>query len=178
MNISDTHRRDARKLIEVINQTFNLDLMERTRKREYVDARMVFAFVILEQGASVTEVSRYLSMHHASVLHYRKKFPWLLKTETMLREKYEHVISIYNPTPTTPDVYRFTNHQLIQEVLRLRREVNNLISEKDRLLKTKALAYRNEERLAPLHKMIRERTIKGHESSVAHRLAQFYNGQT
>jgi hypothetical protein len=169
---------DASKLIEVINQTFSLDLMEKTRRREYVEARMVFAFILLEQGASVTEVSRYLSMHHASVLHYRKKFPWLLKTEKMLRERYEHVIAVYKPTPTTPDVYGFSNHQLIQEVLRLRTQVNNLISEKDRLLKTKAAEYRNEERLAPLHKMIIERTIKGHESSVAHRLAQFYNGQT
>ena len=128
----DTHNTDDLK--EIVDKVFELDLRRKTRQREYVDARRVFSYILFKEGATLTGIGKYLGINHATVHYYTKKFEWIMKSDLILREKYELIQTRYSPTPTTPDVYFFTNKQLIHEVLRLREDVNVLISQKERQL--------------------------------------------
>jgi hypothetical protein len=128
----DTHNTDDLK--KIIDEVFELDLMNKTRQREYVDARRIFSHILFKEGATLTAIGKYLGLDHASIHYYTKKFEWIIKSDLMLREKYELILTRYKPTPTTPDVYFFSNKQLIHEVLRLREDVNVLISQRDRQL--------------------------------------------
>tara|TARA_R110000823_G_scaffold260591_2_gene381400 strand:- start:97 stop:606 length:510 start_codon:yes stop_codon:yes gene_type:complete len=164
---------NASDLKDIVNKVFDLDIMTRTRQREYVDARMTFCYIILKEGGTLTTIGRYMNMNHASVHYYRKRFPWILKSDSTLRDKYKQILSMYNPTPETPEVYLYSNARLIQEVLSLRIEVDDLVSQKDRLLSERS----QDKRLASLYKIVKERTPQGQEEAIAHRMSQFYNGQ-
>jgi len=159
-------------LKEVVNATFDLDIMVRTRQREYVDARMTFAYILIHEGATLQSVARYLGMNHASIHYYKSKFPWIVKHDSMLKEKYDHIMKIHEPRPETPAIYFFTKHELIQEVLTLREEVNALTCEKDRRL----ASQRKERNLAPLYKLVKERTRSGREAYTKQHLVKFFNG--
>ena len=124
----DTHNTDDLK--NIINEIFELDLLRKTRQREYVDARRIFAYILFKEGATLTGIGKYLGLSHATVHYYTKKFEWIMKSDLILRERYELITTRYKPTPATPDVYFFTNKQLIHEILRLREDVNALISQK------------------------------------------------
>jgi len=168
---------DAGDLKKVIADVCGVDIMKRTRERKYVDARMMFCYILLEEGATLVGLGQYLSMHHASVYHYRKRLPWVLKSDPGFREQYEHVLAVYTPTTGTPDVYFFSNQKLIKEVLRLRKESQDLFFKNENLATTMADMTRREDRLSPVYRVVQERTPKGRELSFAHKLTQFYNGQ-
>ena len=124
----NTHNSDDLK--KIINEVFELDLLRKTRQREYVDARRVFAHMLLKEGATFAGIGKYLGLNHATVHFYTKRFSWIIKSDLILREKYELVLTRYKPKPATPDVYFFSNKELIEEVLRLREDLNSLISQK------------------------------------------------
>ena len=124
----NTHNTDDLK--RIVDEVFELDLLRKTRQREYVDARRVFSHLLLKEGATLSGVGSYLGLNHATVHYYTKKFEWIIKSDLILREKYELILTRYKPTPATPDVYFFSNKQLIEEVLRLREELNGLNSQK------------------------------------------------
>lgn len=124
----DTHNSDDLK--KIVDEVFELDLLRKTRQREYVDARRVFSHLLLKEGATLSGVGSYLGLNHATVHYYTKKFEWIIKSDLILREKYELILTRYKPSPTTPDVYFFSNKQLIEEVLRLREDINVLNSQK------------------------------------------------
>ena len=133
---------------------------------------MTFAYILLEEGATLQAVADYLEMNHASVHYYKSRFPWIVKHDPILKERYEHIMQVHEPRPETPDVYFFTKYELIQEVLILRAKVNDLNCEKDRLLSDQ----RKDRSLAPLYKVVRERTRSGCETDTKRRLVQFFNG--
>ena len=56
---------DAGDLKKVIADVCGVDIMKRTRERKYVDARMMFCYILLEEGATLVGLGQYLSMHHA-----------------------------------------------------------------------------------------------------------------
>jgi hypothetical protein len=124
----NTHNTDDLK--RIVDEVFELDLLRKTRQREYVDARRVFSHLLLKEGATLSGVGSYLGLNHATVHYYTKKFEWIIKSDLILREKYELILTRYKPTPATPDVYFFSNKQLIEEVLRLREDINVLNSQK------------------------------------------------
>ena len=124
----NTHNTDDLK--RIVDEVFELDLLRKTRQREYVDARRVFSHLLLKEGATLSGVGSYLGLNHATVHYYTKKFEWIIKSDLILREKYELILTRYKPSPTTPDVYFFSNKQLIEEVLRLREDINVLNSQK------------------------------------------------
>ena len=124
----DTHNSDDLK--KIVDEVFELDLLRKTRQREYVDARRVFSHMLLKEGATLSGVGDILSLNHATIHFYTKKFEWIIKSDITLREKYELILTRYKPTPATPDVYFFSNKQLIEEVLRLREDINVLNSQK------------------------------------------------
>ena len=69
------------KLKEAVNSVFGLDMMERTRKRPHVNARIVFSNILFERGYSKSEIGRYLNKNHATIIHYCKSFEGYVKTD-------------------------------------------------------------------------------------------------
>ena len=49
---------NASDLKDIVNKVFDLDIMTRTRQREYVDARMTFCYIILKEGGTLTTIGR------------------------------------------------------------------------------------------------------------------------
>ena len=162
----------------VIAMVFDLDIMKRTRARDYVDARMMFCYILMEEGATCTALAKHLSMNHSSVLHYRTRMPWVLKSDAIFRKKYEHVMSVYSPDDGTPDAYSFSTPKLVEEVLRLRKEMQGLFLRNEEMAAAMRAVTRSEHRLEPLYRVIQERTPLGREDTYAHKLTQFYNGWT
>ncbi|HIB77450.1 MAG TPA: hypothetical protein EYO58_07510 [Flavobacteriales bacterium] len=165
-----TEYNDALK--NVVNKTFALDIMNKTRRRKYVDARMTFAYILMKEGATLEAVARYLGMNHASIYYYKSRFPWIVKHDSVLKERYEHIMKVHQPRPETPDVYFFSKYELIQEVLALREKLDDLNCEKDKLLSDQ----QKDKTLAPLYKVVKDRTRTGSETDTKRRLVQFFNG--
>ena len=65
---------------KIINQVFNIKLTNKTRKRNHVNGRMLFAKLMRDEGSKVNSIASYLNLEsHASVLHYLKSINFIIK---------------------------------------------------------------------------------------------------
>lgn len=54
----------------IVNKHFNLNIKERTRKREFAEARFFYYYLSrMYTRKSLLEIGRFVGFHHASVVH-------------------------------------------------------------------------------------------------------------
>lgn len=74
-------------------------LFSRSRKPETIILRLAFISVCMEKGVTLTPMSSYLSMHHASVLHHMGNVPARLtrhdEKSVMFRHLRTAVLELY-----------------------------------------------------------------------------------
>ena len=74
-----------------------LDLQKKTRKREWVTIRQCYIYIACEDlGFGISEVSRFLNCHHATILHSRKKVKTFLEcADKVYLEIHDEIIKKY-----------------------------------------------------------------------------------
>lgn len=76
------------ELANIINSVFEVDIKNKSGKREYVDARYVFVKIMTDRGYAVTLLSNYLKKHHTTVIYYRNSACDLIQTNEIFLRKY------------------------------------------------------------------------------------------
>ncbi len=77
------------KLKQIVNEVFKVDLMSKSRVRRIVEARMVFANIFMKYTMSTaTKTGEYINKDHATILHYNKRFDYVIKVDKDLYELY------------------------------------------------------------------------------------------
>ena len=139
-----------------------------------VEAKMIFSTILNESGYGCSIIARYLEMNHATVLHYFKRFPWYIKTDVVLKNKYERVKSEFNKE--YDPVYYLSENELKKEVFSLRIKNKELSSQLDKVEKDFAKMKDRKSRYENIYKLVEERTRTGTEEEVHNKLIRFYNG--
>ncbi|QDP51996.1 MAG: hypothetical protein GOVbin2700_33 [Prokaryotic dsDNA virus sp.] len=78
-----------KKLRNVVEKYFKIDISTKTRKLEYVYARAIYFTLCYKfTNAKVVEIAKSLNMNHATILHSIKTFPYMLKHSSKLNTDY------------------------------------------------------------------------------------------
>ena len=78
-----------KKLRNVVEKYFKIDISTKTRKLEYVYARAIYFTLCYKfTNAKVVEIAKTLNMNHATILHSLKTFPYMLKHSSKLNTDY------------------------------------------------------------------------------------------
>ena len=100
-----------KKLRNVVEKYFKIDISTKTRKLEYVYARAIYFTLCYKfTNAKVVEIAKTLNMNHATILHSLKTFPYMLKHSSKLNTDYlndlqsEWMEGLFN----SPEVYILT----------------------------------------------------------------------
>jgi hypothetical protein len=81
-------------IMQVVNTVFRLEILVETKKREYVEARMLFSKMLRDIGFPYMSIGTFLGKNHATIIHYINKFDIYFKL-TYLRHKYELCHKLY-----------------------------------------------------------------------------------
>jgi hypothetical protein len=73
---------------EVVGLSYS-DLLGPCRNRDFVYARMIYAWLRREKGATVTDISEEMNRNHSTVIYYFKKFD----DETKYNKKFSAMVS-------------------------------------------------------------------------------------
>ncbi len=163
-------------LKDIIQHHLGVDVIkDKSRKREKVEARMIFAYIMHDQWKyGPSAIGRFLIKDHTSVIHYLKKFLWDLKTVKSFREDYAVVRKSF--VNDLGHIFEFTNSELTKEIFILNNKINDLYSERKELKQSIESSYKTKGRLQNIFKLIQERTRIGAEDEVLKKLNHFYNG--
>jgi len=66
-------------LRDIFNNTFNVDVLNRLRKREMVEARMMFSKILRERGYGLAVIGGFLNKDHTTIMHYLTEIENILK---------------------------------------------------------------------------------------------------
>jgi hypothetical protein len=159
-------RKEMDELADIIKTTLNVDVMDKTRSLENVDARLLFTKILTDRGYSVSELARYLKKHHSSSIYYRNSANNLLETNELFFSKYKLCKDKFvcgkafiNETSTKDELVS---------------QIDSLILERNTLLKK----IDKHQRLKNIIEFIDSRTPTGSESLVLRKINLMFNGLT
>ena len=130
------------KMLEVIRKAVetitNCDVVERTRQREYVQARSIFYRFARDNKQTLQAIGKFLKRDHATVMHSLKKFEQDVEYDSAFRANYNAVKDILgnldvkgceDATETLLEAYEMRNTYLIKQNTELRAKLSRLTSD-------------------------------------------------
>ena len=130
------------KMLEVIRKAVetvtNCDVVDRTRQREYVQARSIFYRFARDNKQTLQAIGKFLERDHATVMHSLKKFEQDVEYDSVFRANYNAVKDILgnldvkgceDATETLLEAYEMRNTYLIEQNTELRAKLSRLTSD-------------------------------------------------
>ncbi len=140
-----TKEKDALK--DIVENVFQTEIMSSRRYQTIVEARMVFAKILVDRGHSLSSIGRYIDKNHATIIYYNKHLTNLLEQYPYLFNKY---MECKNAFLDKRDPIIFFKERNVQAMMaKLMEKVDELIMEKENL-KSTIKRYRKFERIVEL----------------------------
>jgi len=140
---------EMNELKDIVDTIFDVNITNTVRKKEYVDARMVFSKIIHDRGATVVSIGQYLGKNHSSILNYMANFDNYF-SEQSLKKKYV----------------------VCREAFLQKRPVDKLYIEKDRISNIE----NKYKRFKHILDIMNDRTPYGKEDVLEKKIISFLNG--
>ena len=162
------------RLKAIVNTVFQLDLTKRTRFKEYVDARIIFSYILKDEGLGSTALSKILNVNHATIHNYWKNYDTYMSTDVHLRNKNSMIREEY--FNGEDPVYELNNLEIKNELVLLRKKIKELSLENDKLNLELMGMEKEDERWNSIMQIIKQRTRRNTEKEVEFKLTRFFNG--
>tara|TARA_R100000664_G_C2755538_1_gene143267 strand:+ start:2151 stop:2591 length:441 start_codon:yes stop_codon:yes gene_type:complete len=129
-------------LINLVNDTFDLDIITKCRKTKYIHARVIFCKILKDRGYGCLILSKILNRNHATILNCFKSFDWFNKTDkhfnayyTVIEEKFQEGYlncRELNEIELKKDIIVLQNENkvLYLENAKLKSKINDLLKDK------------------------------------------------
>ena len=99
---------DKTKLLkEIIERIFEVDLLDTKRKRIFVDARLVFCYIMKDRGFTFTYIGKILDKNHATIINYIGNAKGYFKTDPILKHRYNQVCDEFYVDKTCTEDFPF-----------------------------------------------------------------------
>jgi len=159
------------KLKEIVSQVFDTDINIKTRKRNNVEARMIFSKILREDGSTFESIGKAINKDHSTIVYYVNQASSLIKQSIELSDKYLECKNCYidNLDVVLPQM---KYDELKDEVVELKLLINQLTIERNKTIKVQE----KYNRIKKIINLVAERTHVGKEEFIERKINQMFNG--
>ena len=159
------------KLKEIVSQVFETNINIKTRKRNNVEARMIFSKILREDGNTFESIGKAINKDHSTIIYYANQASILIKQSIELSNKYLECKNCYinNLDVVLPQM---KYDELKNEVVELKALINQLTTERNEIIKVKE----KYNRIKKIINLVAERTHVGKEEFIEKKINQMFNG--
>ena len=159
------------KLKEIVSQVFETNINIKTRKRNNVEARMIFSKILREDGNTFESIGKAINKDHSTIVYYVNQASTLIKQSIELSDKYLECKNCYidNLDVVLPQM---KYDELKNEVLELKLLINQLTIERNEIIKVQE----KYNRIKKIINLVAERTHVGKEEFIERKINQMFNG--
>jgi hypothetical protein len=161
---------EMNSLKEIISDTTGINIMDKNRFRQVVDARIVFSKIIRERGYTFSSIARYLNKDHTTIIHYICECNSLIQTNDKIMETY--LICRDKFLQDKDALLTYTDKDAVKEMIVLKNDIENLMLKNSRI-KNLEIKY---ERLNEIINLIDKRTPEGDEHRIRKEIMKMFNG--
>lgn len=159
------------KLKEIVSKVFDTNINIKTRKRNNVEARMIFSKILREDGNTFESIGKAINKDHSTIVYYVNQASVLIKQSIELSDKYLECKNCYidNLDVVLPQM---KYDELKNEVLELKLLINQLTIERNEIIKVQE----KYNRIKKIINLVAERTHVGKEEFIEKKINQMFNG--
>ena len=159
------------KLKEIVSKVFDTNINIKTRKRNNVEARMIFSKILREDGNTFESIGNAINKDHSTIVYYVNQASVLIKQSIELSDKYLECKNCYidNLDVVLPQM---KYDEIKNEVLELKLLINQLTIERNKIIKVQE----KYNRIKKIINLVAERTHVGKEEFIERKINQMFNG--
>jgi chromosomal replication initiation ATPase DnaA len=159
------------KLKEIVSKVFDTNINIKTRKRNNVEARMIFSKILREDGNTFESIGKAINKDHSTIVYYVNQASVLIKQSIELSDKYLECKNCYidNLDVVLPQM---KYDELKDEVVELKFLCNRLATERNEIIKVQE----KYNRIKKIINLVAERTHVGKEEFIERKINQMFNG--
>ena len=159
------------KLKEIVSKVFDTNINIKTRKRNNVEARMIFSKILREDGNTFESIGKAINKDHSTIVYYVNQASVLIKQSIELSDKYLECKNCYidNLDVVLPQM---KYDEIKNEVLELKLLINQLTIERNKIIKVQE----KYNRIKKIINLVAERTHVGKEEFIERKINQMFNG--
>jgi hypothetical protein len=115
------------KIIELINQELVVDITQECRKREIIEARALYFYIIkkLYPKMSLQRIANPLNKNHATVIHSLKNYPYYEKYNPKLEDIKNNILHLVGESQEPVDLTKMQTIDLKKRIF----DLENLLEE-------------------------------------------------
>jgi len=102
--------RQKEKLVQIINEHFDVDILKNTRQRRIVDVRHCLSYALRKRDYTYTEIGRMLKKDHATIIHAERKVEELYLVDRDFTKLVNAVNDVIDNFYTTNKIYGRKSH--------------------------------------------------------------------
>ena len=165
----------SNRLKEIVNRVFEVDIMEKTRRREVVEARMVYSRILINIGGhTLSRVAKTINKSHCTIVHYNKNFKYFIKPDERLWEMYLLCAKIFNETDHVANALDLEECRIL--IFSLENKIKKLTLDISRLNLEHETYKKQVETYPDLYSLINERVRPKNVKEVTRKLNTYLNG--
>lgn len=167
---SEKVKSEMEDLQEIVENVFEVSLMNKKRLMSLVDARMVFSKILRDRGHTLTSIAKFLKKDHTTIMNYMDKVVYLLKQDDRLFENYM----------VSKDLFLKNREELIDEIkdkdlhmkiARANIQLDKLIAERNQVFEID----RKNTRFRYIIDLLNKRVPAGKEAYIENKIMQLLN---
>ena len=158
------------ELAAIIKSVFNEDVNDKTRRREIVDARIIFSKILRERGYTLYSIGKYLRKDHSSIVHYMRDVHHLLTQVDGLMAKYTVCRDSFLIDKEEIIINKIAKEKEMS-IISLNNQIEKLILEREEVTK----ATEKYKRIKNILELVDKRTPKGKEKFVLKNINLMFN---
>ena len=159
---------------DIINQILHLDIMVNKRKRNLVDACMIYASILRQYKHTLDSIGKSINKDHSTILYYMKHFDTIYRTDIDFKMKYDSCYETFFNIKLDTVVLPKSNDELKNEVKLLRYRLKSLEEKQTQVI----AVSKKYSRLRDIIKVIDERCPRGFEQQTKVKINTMFNSFT
>jgi hypothetical protein len=157
----------------IVDNVFGIDIAKMNRRRETVDARMIYAMLLRGRGYTFSSIGKSLNNDHTTIIHHCKKADDILAQDDSLMRKYIICRDTFREALNVEDKDNFLDQAKLSSLM-LRSQVERLILENEKL-KNELKPIEPNKRLLKIFDVIKENTPDGSEDYVYKKIEHMFS---
>lgn len=157
----------------IVDNVFGIDISSTNRRRETVDARMIYSMLLRGRNHTFSSIAKSLKNDHTTILHHCRKADDILAQDDSLMRKYISCRDMFQEALHLDDKDNFLDQSKLSSIM-LRSQVERLILENEKLVKE--LKNRTEDKkFSKIFDKIRANTPDGVEDFVYKKIEHMFS---
>ena len=161
---------EVERTVDFMNSFFGFNLSDKSRKKEIVEARMMYAKIMKRHTRlSLAAIGRAINKDHATIIHYLNNFSWFKKSDVAFSNRFDLLTEMYDEFRET--WIDDTKYEEDRKVFFLEKTVERLSEQKE----TYEKYIKRIQRIDSIVQLIEQRTPRGEEEYVEGKINRMFN---